>query len=117
MCTDNINDKWQDCNWYKQIGNCKFRATISLGLHNHPTNIPPTGSDFMAAGYRGYRFGLIICHNGDLYKYKIEKPFQKHVFDKNVEEYISPPYNLDVEKAFDKVIGELERFGVKCEKL
>ena len=117
MCTDNINDKWQDCNWYKQIGNYKFRATISLGLHNHPTNIPPTGSDFMAAGYRGYRFGLIICHNGDLYKYKIEKPFQKHVFDKNVEEYISPPYNLDVEKAFDKVIGELERFGVKCEKL
>ena len=71
----------------------------------------------MEAGYRGYRFGLIICHNGNLYKYKIEKPFQKHVFDKNVEKYISPPYNLGVEKAFDKVIGELERFGVKCEKL
>lgn len=95
----------------------KYGRDNLIGLHNHPTNIPPTGSDFMAAGYRGYRFGLIICHNGDLYKYKIEKPFQKHVFDKNVEKYISPPYNLGVEKAFDKVIGELERFGVKCEKL
>lgn len=95
----------------------KYGRGNLIGLHNHPTNIPPTGSDFMAAGYRGYRFGLIICHNGNLYKYKIEKPFQKHVFDKNVEKYISPPYNLGVEKAFDKVIGELERFGVKCEKL
>ena len=95
----------------------KYGRGNLIGLHNHPTNIPPTGSDFMAAGYRGYRFGIIICHNGNLYKYKIEKPFQKHVFDKNVEKYLSPPYNLDVEKAFDKVVSELERFGVKCEKL
>lgn len=95
----------------------KYGRGNLIGLHNHPTNIPPTGSDFMAAGYRGYRFGIIICHNGNLYKYKIEKPFQKHVFDKNVEKYMSPPYNLDVEKAFDKVVSELERFGVKCEKL
>lgn len=68
----------------------------------------------MAAGYRGYRFGLIICHNGDLYKYKIENRFKNMSLTKMLKD---PPYNLDVEKAFDKVIGELERFGVKCEKL
>lgn len=33
-----------------------------VGIHNHPTNIPPTGSDFVAAGYRKYIFGIVVTH-------------------------------------------------------
>lgn len=38
-------------------------------IHNHPTNSPPSLNDFIHILKYGYTFGIIICHNGDIYKY------------------------------------------------
>ena len=38
-----------------------------IALHNHPTNLLPTGSDFVSAGARGYDFGLIATHDGRVF--------------------------------------------------
>ena len=41
-----------------------------ISLHNHPTDNPPTGSDFASLGYHGYHSGVVVCHNGKVYWYK-----------------------------------------------
>ena len=50
-----------------------------ISIHNHGTNIPPSGSDFISCGYRKYKFGLVVCHDGSLYLYKSGKKLLQEV--------------------------------------
>ena len=61
-----------------------------IGIHNHPTNILPTGSDFVVAGYRKYDFGLVITHDlKSFLKYKVgNKPFPATYLDNKVDKYM-----------------------------
>lgn len=90
-----------------------------IGIHNHPTNIPPTGSDFGAAGYRGYEFGVVVTHSGQVFKYECgREPFLPNLFDSRVDKYTNPPYNLDIEKSFERVLTEFEKeYGISWEKI
>lgn len=38
-------------------------------LHTHPTSSPPSLDDFNHIRKNGYSYGIILCHNGDIYKY------------------------------------------------
>ena len=43
-----------------------------IGMHNHPTNILPTGSDFYCGRIqKGYKFGIVVTHDGRVYKYNV----------------------------------------------
>ena len=90
-----------------------------VGIHNHPTNIPPTGSDFVAAGYRKYIFGIVVTHAGRVYKYKVgNKPFLSRILDERIDKYMNPPYNLGIEEAHTKALNELAKeYGVTWEEL
>ena len=93
------------------------RGTM-IGMHNHPTNVPPTGSDYTASGFRGYNFGIVVTHDGNIYKYSHgNRPFLQHLFDKNVEDIIKNGYTDDVERAYNETVKKLEGYGIKCEKL
>lgn len=60
-----------------------------IGIHNHPTNILPTGSDFVVAGYRKYDFGLVITHDLKVFKYKVgNRPFPATYLDNKVDKYM-----------------------------
>ena len=86
----------------------------TIGIHNHPTNLPPTGSDYGAAGYRGYKTGLVVAHNGKVYIYKSgDKPFLPELFDKRVDKYCQKEYNMSLEEAHKKVLAEFEKeYGI-----
>lgn len=43
-----------------------------IGLHNHPNSHVPSYSDFTSG--KKLDFGLVICHNGVIFKYKILEP-------------------------------------------
>ena len=88
-----------------------------ISVHNHPTNIPPTGSDFASAGYNGYGCGLVALHNGEVYYYKVgEVPFLGKSFDKKVSEKVK--MGLDEYDAIIEVMRAYERsHGIKWEKL
>ena len=90
-----------------------------IALHNHPTNLLPTGSDFVSAGARGYDFGLIATHDGRVFWYKAgDKPFRSEYFNKTVDKYVSEPYNYDIEKAQIKTLSEFKReFGIEWREL
>ena len=89
-----------------------------IGMHNHPTNIPPSGSDFAVAGARSYDFGVVITHDGNVYKYSSGNvPFNKRIVDRYIEDYENPPYNLSADEAINRTVKKLRRFGLKCEKI
>lgn len=96
----------------------KYRENL-VAIHNHPTNVYPTGSDYAAAGYRGYKVGVVVTHDGRVFKYSAgNKPFHRDLFDKRVEKYQEAPYNLDIEKAFKRTTEEIGReYGIKCEEI
>ena len=94
-----------------------------IAIHNHPTNIPPSGSDFGVAGYRGYKFGIVITHTGRVFKYECGKDaFLPQLFDGRVDKYTKPDYNtgkkLDLEEAHIKVLKEFEKeYGITWEEM
>lgn len=90
-----------------------------IGIHNHPTNIYPTGSDFGAAGYRGYQFGVVVTHSGRVFKYSVgSKPFLPMLLDERIDKYLAEPYNMDIETAHSRVLKEFEKeYGITWEEL
>lgn len=44
-----------------------------IGLHNHPQGTPPSPDDFRKAFDNGYEFGIVVGHNGQLYRYEIPR--------------------------------------------
>ena len=65
-----------------------------IAIHNHGTNNPPTGSDFVSAGSKQYVGGVVACHNGDIYYYKTGKRvFSSDGFSKMVDNYMKKGYN------------------------
>lgn len=69
------------------IANAKPYTLVSI--HNHPTNNPPTGSDFVSMGAGRYKSGVVVCHNGEVYWYKAGSvPFMPTTFGNKVEELI-----------------------------
>lgn len=91
-----------------------------IGLHNHPTNLLPTGSDFVAAGYRGYDFGIIAAHDGKVYKYSTgNTPVRAETIDARIDKYIQK-CNNETEKrvGFMTALDELgKEYGLKWEEL
>ena len=81
-----------------------------ISIHNHPTNVPPTGADYVASGYRGYNIGLVVTHSGEVYKYKSgNTSFLAGLFDKRVDKYTQKPYNMSVLEAHEKALDDFER--------
>lgn len=92
------------------------RGTL-FAIHNHPTNVPPTGSDFVASGRRGYAGGIVILHDGGIYAYRHgDVPFSASAFDMTVERYRKKG-NID-KKAFELAMRDFEgRFGITWRKI
>ena len=87
-----------------------------ISIHNHGTNIPPSGADFGSAGEKKYKFGIVACHNGTVYKYSTRnaRPFAVSVIDQKIDIYIKPPYNMDVIDAFQRTLQEVQdTYGIE----
>lgn len=91
----------------------------AIGIHNHPTNILPTGSDFAVAGYRKYKFGIVVTHDGRVFQYSTGKrPFLPDLLDGRVDKYIDRPYNMNIEEAHKKTLDEMkEEYGIQWREI
>lgn len=91
-----------------------------VSIHNHGTNIPPTGSDFVSAGSKKYAFGIVACHDGKMYFYSAAhaQPFLPAVIDGLVDKYIKAPYNLDELRACKQALDEVAAsYGIEWREL
>ena len=78
--------------------------------------MPPSWADFVACGARNYSFGIIITHEGKIYKYSSGKiPFKSYQIDLYIEKYINNGYNHD--DSYFLVYKEMQRKGyeINCE--
>lgn len=46
-----------------------------IAVHNHPESSPPSYSDIYACEVRKYKYGIVVSHNGDIWKYEVGKDF------------------------------------------
>ncbi len=44
-----------------------------IAIHNHPGSSVPSFADLMVCVKREYKFGLVACHDGKIYKYVVDK--------------------------------------------
>lgn len=91
-----------------------------IGIHNHPTNIYPTGSDFVTAAARGYEFGIIITHDLRVFKYTGPRVMvNPGLLDDVIDKHTKLAYtDNDKRMGFEKAMEELKRrFGITWEEM
>ena len=44
-----------------------------IGVHNHPNSFIPSDADLATALERSYKYGLVCCHNGVLFRYEVAR--------------------------------------------
>ncbi|KXL52002.1 phage minor capsid protein 2 [Anaerotignum neopropionicum] len=90
-----------------------------ISVHNHPTNIPPTGKDFTSNGSHKYNLGIVACHDGTVYTYKSgNKIFTSGLFDKRVEKYKKVYYNSSEVEVHEMVLDEfVKEYGIEWSKI
>ncbi len=98
------------------VKNCKMEM---VGIHNHPTNLLPNGSDFTAAGYRGYKYGIVVTHDGRIYKYSAgNRPFLPALLDSRIDKYCAKEYNLNTREAYEKALNEFRKeYGISWQEI
>lgn len=94
--------------WYNKDLNSAIKNNPSrtlISIHNHPESLPPSGGDFQSQFDHGYKGGVIACHNGDVYYYKVgKKKFTGILYDMTVDKYKKQGYS------------ELEAYGLTLEQ-
>lgn len=91
-----------------------------ISIHNHGTNVPPSGSDFCSAGEKRYAFGIVACHDGKVYYYSAShaRPFLPALIDETIDKYLKPPYNLDRIRAAEKALDSISKaYGIDWREL
>lgn len=48
-----------------------------IGIHNHPSSSAPSYNDIVMAATRKYKYGIVVAHNGAMYKYSVSAKFIK----------------------------------------
>lgn len=86
-----------------------------IGIHNHPKSGAPSMGDIMAARDRKYKYGIVVGHDGTLYKYSVSSKFEDEV---NGGFYLyklqKSIYNKD-ERGAEEAIKLLETLGIRME--
>ncbi len=91
-----------------------------VSIHDHGTNVPPSGADFGSAGSKKYAFGIVACHDGRVYYYSTKKarPFTARFYDETVDKFRKSPYNYDEMKAYIETLKQFEIFyGIEWREL
>lgn len=98
-----------------------FPNTI-ISIHNHPGSAMPSLSDINSCRDRKYKYGIIVCHNGNLFKYTIlDRKYPESYSDMLLDKINYLLYNStndDTEKnnkELNQYLDELEKIGIKLE--
>lgn len=64
-----------------------------ITMHTHPLSMPPSIADFNSVFKNHYRFGIIICHDGRIYKYYARERLEEDLQKLYMAIYIKKGYN------------------------
>ncbi len=66
-----------------------------LTIHTHPDSYPPSIEDFNANYENQYEQGIVLCHNGKVYRYLSKERINAKYVKMLIEEYSKNGYNED----------------------
>lgn len=82
-----------------------------IAIHNHPGSSVPSLADLMTCKKRAYKFGLVVCHDGKIYKYSVDKEkFNAPIASSALAQLEIKGYNDNVRSIFEDA-------GIKMEVL
>lgn len=82
-----------------------------IAIHNHPGSSAPSLPDIMACIDRKYKYGLIVCHDGKIYKYSVDKKkFIIPLAFSALDLLLKDGYTKEVKKQLDDAGIKLEVF-------
>ncbi len=80
----------------------KLKEETLITLHSHPASFPPSISDFNSIYQYKYKIGLIVCHDGKIFKYTSKQKISEKLFELYVSQYMDSGYD-----EFDSQINAL----------
>lgn len=83
-----------------------------IAIHNHPRNSAPSLSDIVVAAERKYKYGIVACHDGTLYKYSVTGEVNKPMAESLLAIYEKREYS----KIDGKVLSQMKKdAGIEME--
>lgn len=80
-----------------------------VGIHNHPGSSVPSLPDIKTCIERQYKFGVVVCHNGTIYKYTVNSDnFNELITASALDRLEKRGYNNQVKKMFFDAGIEME---------
>lgn len=99
----------------------KAKPNTIIAIHNHPNSSVPSLDDIISAYKKKYKYGIIACHNGNIYKYNVLGEFNELIVDHLLDSVNKLIYNKDKIKEYDKllsrVLKQLEENNIYLEVL
>lgn len=71
----------------------KSKPNTIIGIHNHPSSTVPSMDDIMCVWERKQKYGIIACHNGNVYKYRVLGEFDQSFVDMQLDRLNAIIYN------------------------
>lgn len=96
----------------------RTKAGEIIAIHNHPNSSVPSLGDIMVAHQRGYKYGVIACHNGNIFKYSIIGEIDAGLANTELDYIHHILYNENIDRLkLNEKLKKLEKYGVKLEVL
>lgn len=80
-----------------------------IGVHNHPGNSVPSIPDIRACIERKYKYGVVLCHNGKIYKYSVNaEKYNELIAMSALDRLEKNGYNTKLKSMFNDAGIEIE---------
>lgn len=79
-----------------------------IAVHNHPGSGVPSLADIRTAFARKYKYGLVVCHDGTIYKYSVSEQYNEIMAISALARLEQKGYNEEVKRLFIDAGIEME---------
>ena len=87
-----------------------------ITIHSHPDSFPPSPLDLYSNYVNRYFFGIVVCHNGEVFKYSVDEEIELGYCDLIIANYLKEGYTE--REAQMKALEELQcKFRLKVEEV
>ncbi|MEZ3491567.1 MAG: hypothetical protein K1W38_04490 [Lachnospiraceae bacterium] len=91
-----------------------------IAIHNHPGSSVPSLSDIIVAQERKYKYGIVACHDGSIYKYGVSGEVNKAVTNGGLDLLERVKYTCNEQERstlMERALSTLKDGGVDMEVL
>ena len=92
----------------------KAKPNTVIAIHNHPNSSVPSLDDINSAWKKKYKYGIIACHNGNIFKYKIVGDYNQGFVDFLLDKLNSCIYKEDID-TINKILASLKKQNIEME--